>query len=79
MVCSCCGAKKKLFDVFYSVEGSKDIQLCRDCRDVVERLKSDVAGGEKELYEIHLLQLQKRAKNPTGAFLSWQTAHFPSR
>ena len=80
MVCSCCGTKKKLFDVFYSVEGgNKEVSLCRDCRDVVDRLESDVTGGEKELYDIHRLQLEKRSKHPTEAFLTWKAAHFPSK
>lgn len=77
MVCSCCGAKKGLFDMFYTFKiGEEKINLCSDCRDVVERLQSDASGGEMELYEIHLFQLQKRAKNPTSEFLSWQSAYF---
>ena len=47
------------------------------CREVVEKLDRDVLGGEKELYDLHMIQLQKRAKNPSQAFLSWKTAHFP--
>lgn len=78
MVCACCGAKKKLFDMFYSV-GDGKISLCRDCWDVTERLRSDAAGGERELYELHLYQLEKRAKDPSPAFLSWQSANYPSR
>lgn len=79
MICCCCGAKKKLFEMFYSVEaGNEKLHLCRECRDVVERLESDAAGGEKELYALHLLQLEKRAKNPTPAFRAWQRAHFLS-
>lgn len=78
MTCCCCGAKKKLFEMFYSVEaGDQKLSFCRECRDVVERLESDMAGGEKELYAIHLLQLQKRSKNPTPAFRAWQRTHFP--
>ncbi len=39
MVCSCCGAKKGLFDMFYTFKiGGEKINLCSDCRDVVERL-----------------------------------------
>lgn len=80
MVCSCCGTKKKLFDMFYSVEAeSGKLDLCRDCWDVVERLESDLAGGEKELYDLHLIQLQKRSKNPSESFLTWKMAHFPSK
>ena len=45
MVCACCGVKKKLFDMFYSV-GDGKIDLCSDCWDVTERLRSDAAGGE---------------------------------
>lgn len=79
MVCGCCGRKKKLLDMFYSVgEKGETIDLCRDCWDVTERLKSDAAGGEKELYELHLYQLRKRAKDPSGEFLAWQAAHFSS-
>lgn len=78
MVCGCCGAKKRLFDVFYSAgEDAGEVKLCQDCWDVVEKLESDMAGREWELYELHLFQLKKRAKNPTEAFLTWQTAHFP--
>lgn len=80
MVCGCCGKKKKLFEMFYSVrEEDEKISLCQDCWDVVERLELDAAGGEKELYEIHLFQLRKRAKNPTPEFVSWQSAHFPQK
>ena len=68
MVCSCCGTKKGFLEIFYSVEGN---------REVVEKLDRDVLGGEKELYDLHMIQLQKRAKNPSEAFLSWKTAHFP--
>ena len=65
--------------MFYSVgEEDEKISLCRDCWDVVERLESDMAGGEKELYDIHLFQLKKRAKNPSEEFLTWQRTHFPS-
>lgn len=79
MVCSCCNKKKKLFDMFYTVgEGDGKVALCGECWDVVDRLESDMAGGEKELYDIHLFQLKKRAKNPTAEFLTWQRAHFPS-
>ena len=57
MDCGCCGKKKKLFEMFYSVgEEDEKISICRDCWDVVERLELDAAGGEKELYEIHLFQ-----------------------
>ncbi len=80
MICSSCGTKKKLFEMFYSVEaGNGRLDLCRDCWDVVERLESDLAGGEKELYDLHLLQLQKRAKNPDKKFLAWKMTHFPSK
>ena len=41
------------------------------------RLKSDQASGERELYGIHQLQLRKRAKNPTEAFLTWKQENFP--
>ena len=63
MTCDCCGGKKKLFEIFYSEkEGTQKIRFCPDCWDVVERLKSDQASGERELYGIHQLQLRKRAK-----------------
>ena len=77
MVCSCCGTKKGFLEIFYSVEGSREVKLCSDCREVVEKLDRDVLGGEKELYDLHMIQLQKRAKNPSEVFLSWKTAHFP--
>ena len=77
MVCACCGTKKKLLDVFHSV-GEEKIPLCRECWDVTERLRLDVLGGERELYEIHLYQLKKRAKDPSAEFLSWQSACYPS-
>ena len=78
MTCDCCGGKKKLFEIFYSEkEGSEKIRFCPDCWDVVERLKSDQASGERELYGIHQLQLRKRAKNPTEAFLTWKQENFP--
>ena len=80
MVCGCCGKKRKLFEMFYSVgEEDEKISLCQDCWDVVERLELDAAGGEKELYDLHMIQLQKRAKNPSEAFQSWKTAHFPAK
>ena len=79
MVCSCCGTKKGFLEIFYSVEGSREVKLCSDCQEVVEKLDRDVLGGEKELYEIHLFQLRKRAKNPTPEFVSWQSAHFPQK
>jgi len=42
MTCDCCGAKKKLFEMFYSVgEGAEKIQLCSDCREILEHLRSD--------------------------------------
>ena len=73
MICACCGRKKKLLDAFYSVgEGTSKIDLCSDCRDIARRLELDVLGGEKELYDIHRYQLQKRAKEPTDAFQMWQ-------
>lgn len=78
MTCDCCGGKKKLFEIFYSErEGTQKIRFCPDCWDVVERLKSDQASGERELYGIHQLQLRKRAKNPTEAFLTWKQENFP--
>ena len=40
------------------------------------RLKADQASGERELYGIHQLQLRKRAKNPSPAFLAWKQTHF---
>jgi len=78
MFCACCGVKKRLFDMFYSV-GDGKIDLCHDCWDVTERLRSDAAGGEWELYELHLYQLKKRAKDPSPAFLPWQSANYPPR
>ena len=78
MTCDCCGKKKKLLDMFWSVgEGREKSSLCSECWNVVERLESDVAGGEKELYGLHLIQLKKRAQNPSETFLTWQRAHFP--
>lgn len=80
MVCGCCGKKRKLFDMFYSVgDDGEKIHLCSDCWNVVEHLESDATGGEKELYALHLLQLRKRAKNPAPEFVSWQSAHFPQK
>ena len=79
MVCSCCGTKKGFLEMFFSVEGSKEVKLCSDCKEIVEKLDGDVLGGEKELYEIHLFQLKKRAKNPAPEFVSWQSAHFPQK
>ena len=77
MICDCCGGKKKLFEIFYSEkEGAQKIRFCPDCWDVVERLKSDQASGERELDGIHQLQLGKRAKNPTEAFLTWKQENF---
>ena len=73
MVCSCCGTKKKLLEFFYSMgEGDSKIDLCSDCREVARRLELDALGGEKELYDLHRYQLQKRAKAPTDAFCMWQ-------
>lgn len=64
------------FKTFYG-KTQKEVKLCSDCQEVVEKLDRDVLGGEKELYDLHMIQLQKRAKNPSEAFLSWKTAHFP--
>ena len=51
MTCDCCGAKKKLFEMFYSVgEGAEKIQLCSDCREILEHLRSDRINEEMELY-----------------------------
>ena len=78
MTCDCCGTKKKLFEMFYTLgEGTEKVQLCSDCREVVERLRTDRINEEMELYGIHQLQLRKRAKNPSGAFLAWKKAHYP--
>ena len=79
MVCSCCGTKKGFLEMFFSVEGSKEVKLCSDCKEIVEKLDGDVLGGKKELYDLHMIQLQKRAKNPSEAFQSWKTAHFPAK
>jgi len=78
MTCDCCGAKKKLFEMFYSVgEGSEKIQLCSDCREILEHLRSDRINEEMELYGIHQFQLRKRAKRPSQAFLAWKETHYP--
>ena len=78
MTCDCCGAKKKLFEMFYSMgEGPEKIQLCSDCREVVEHLRTDRINEEMELYGIHQFQLRKRAKRPSQAFLVWKETHYP--
>ncbi len=74
MVCDCCGRKKKLFDMFYSV-GGQGVHLCSDCYTVLERMQSDANGGEHELYELHLEQWKRRAKAPSPAFLAWQQTY----
>ena len=80
MVCDCCGRKKGLLEFFYSVgEKDENLNVCSDCRSVIEHLESDLAGREMELYEIHLFQLKKRQKNPSPEFLAWQSVHFPPR
>ena len=68
MVCSCCGAKKGFLEMFFSVEESKEVKLCSECKEIVEKLDGDVLGGEKELYDLHMIQLQKRAKIPPRHF-----------
>lgn len=78
MTCDCCGAKKRLLEMFYSVgDGPEKLRLCSDCREVVEHLRTDRISGESELYGIHQLQLRKRAKNPSEAFLAWKNANYP--
>lgn len=57
MVCSCCGTKKGFLEMFFSVEGSKEVKLCSECKEIVEKLDGDVLGGEKELYDLHMIQL----------------------
>ena len=71
-------AQRKVFWRFsIRLKEAREVKLCSDCQEVVEKLDRDVLGGEKELYDLHMIQLQKRAKNPSEAFLSWKTAHFP--
>lgn len=78
MVCSCCGRKKRLLDMFYSSgTGANKVQFCSDCWEVVEKMESDRQGGEGELYALHLHQLQKRAKSPSPEFEGWLKTHFP--
>lgn len=77
VLCSCCGKKKKLLDMFYSA-GNGTVRFCSDCWDVVEHIESDRQGGEPELYELHLHQLQKRAKAPTPEFAAWLKEAFPA-
>ena len=78
MNCGCCGVKKKLFTMFYTVgKGDGKVSLCWDCWSVTDKMKEDRDSGEWELYGLHQLQLQKRAKNPSQAFLTWKQENFP--
>ena len=45
----------------------------------VADLEEELERKEKELYDLHMIQLQKRAKNPSEAFQSWKAAHFPAK
>lgn len=47
MVCSCCGTKKGFLEMFFSVEGSKEVKLCSDCKEIVENWTEMYSAGKR--------------------------------
>lgn len=79
MKCDCCGKTKKLFDMFYTQKnGNCQIRLCSDCNELAERIRQDAPTGERELYELHLAQWNRRAKDPSPDFPEWKQAFLES-
>ena len=75
MKCDCCGKTKKLFDMFYTQKnGNCQGRLCSECNELAERIRQDVLAGERELYELHLVQWNRRAKDPSPDFPEWNQA-----
>ena len=43
MICDCCGKKKRLLDMFYSMgDGAGKINLCSECQEVARRMELDL-------------------------------------
>lgn len=75
MKCDCCGKTKKLFDMFYTQKNENcQVRLCSECNELAERIRQDVLAGERELYELHLVQWNRRAKDPSPDFPEWNQA-----
>ncbi len=73
MICDCCGRKKKLFESFAAVQHKQSrINFCVDCNDLAYKVRDDANEHNKEEYEKHLKEWEKRAKKPSGLFLEWQ-------
>ena len=73
MVCDCCGRKKKLFESFAVImtdEGK--MNLCVDCNDLAYKIRDDANDGNKEQFDEHLKQLEKRGKKARPIFVDWK-------
>ena len=73
MICDCCGRKKKLLESFAIVKfKQKQMNFCVDCNDLAYKVRDDANERNKDNYEKHLEEWNKRAEKPSDTFLLWQ-------
>ncbi len=73
MVCDCCLKRKKLFESFAAIQTDSGIMnLCVDCNDLAYKIRDDANDGDKEKYDEHLKELEKRGKKPNAIYIEWK-------
>ena len=73
MVCDCCLKRKKFFESFAEVQTDSGIMhLCVDCNDLAYKIRDDANEGDKEKYNKHRKELEKRGKKARIIFVEWK-------
>lgn len=73
MVCDCCGRKKKLFESFAAVKTEKgQLNFCVECNDIAYKIRDDANEHDKEKFDQHVKEWEKRAKKPSKLFTEWK-------
>lgn len=73
MVCDCCGKKKKLFESFAAIKiDSGNLNLCVECNDLAYKIRDDANEKNKELFDKHLQEWNKRAEKALKRFEEWK-------
>ncbi len=73
MKCDCCLKRKKLFESFAAVKTENGkLNLCVDCNDLAYKLRDDAKEGNKDKFNKHLEELEKRCKKAKPIFEDWK-------
>lgn len=73
MRCDCCHRKKRLLESYAAIKTDNGtMYLCAECNDLAYKVRDDANDKNKELFNEHLLMLEKRKKKATAIYLEWK-------